>query len=174
VAEKTRCGGLMTESAWLAWIRSALRAKSLRWPPRARAIELSRRAYKGPNKLQKWEVVCRICEKWFKLKEIVVDHFPHAAGSILSVEDIGPFANNLFCEVDNLRTLCKNCHDIHTLAEKQGVSFSEAEIAKKVIESCKLKIPIQLARLSGYGYNDCSNAAKRKAAWHKIHNREKL
>lgn len=168
---KTRCGNTMTESAYLAWIRSALRSKSLRWPPRAEALKLARRAYKGPNKLQKWEFQCAICLGWHKMKEVVVDHHPVAAGSILSVEDIGPFANNLYCEVDNLRVLCKEDHDVWTLAEKQGITFEEALIAKKVIESCKLKTDVQLALLSGFGYNSCTNAAKRKAAWTEIHNK---
>lgn len=163
-ALKTRCGGTMTESAYLAWIRSALRSKSLRWPPRNAAIERARRPYKGPNKLQKWEVECAICNEWFKLKEICVDHHPKPAGSILSVEDIGAFVNNLYCEVDNLRVLCDPCHSIHTLAEKEGVSFEEAKMLKKVIEICKMPTQKLLAYLASYGYNGASvsNASKRK------------
>ena len=159
-----RCGGTMTESQYLAWIRSALRSKSLRWPPRAEALKRARRAYKGTNKLQKWEFQCSICGEWFKAKEVVVDHFPVAAGSILSVEDIGPFANNLYCEVDNLRVLCKPDHDVHTLAEKTGMSFEEAKQAKLVLEYMKMPKQKLLDFLYAEGYDsgDCSNAEKRK------------
>ena len=159
-----RCGGTMTESQYLSWIRSALRSKSLRWPPRAEAIKLARRAYKGPNKQQKWEHLCSLCNLWFKGKDIIVDHHPVAAGSILSVEDIGPFAINLSCEVDNLRVLCKECHDCHTLAEKMGVSIAEAVVEKEIIAICKKKPAEILAFVQDYGYNssDVSNPEKRR------------
>lgn len=168
--EKTRCGNTMTESAYLAWIRSALRSKSLKWPPRGEALKLSRRSYKGPNKLQKWEHECALCSHWFKGKEVVVDHFPVAAGSILSVDDIGPFANNLYCEVDNLRVLCKTCHDCHTLAEKQGITFEEAAIEKEVIAIMKQPVKTILAFCEDYGHDvsKLTNAATRKAAVQQI------
>ena len=127
-----RCSNTMTESGFLSWIRSALRSKSLRWKPRNDCIQQARRPYKGTNKLQKWEVECALCNNWYKLKEIHVDHYPKEAGSILSVADIGEFCNNLFCEVDNLRCLCEGCHSIHTLASKNNLSWEEAITEKTV------------------------------------------
>jgi hypothetical protein len=155
----------MTEAAFLAWVRSALRSKSLRWPPRNEALELARRAYKGSNKLQKWEYHCAICKEWYKAKEVCVDHYPKPAGSILSVADIGEFVNNLYCEVDNLRVLCVPCHAVHTLAEKEGITFEEAQAAKKVNEIMKQPVKKVLAFLAENGYtnpSDVSNATKRK------------
>ncbi len=165
-----RCNGTMTESAYLAWIRSALRSKSLRWKPRGTALEMARRAYNGPNKLQKWEYQCAICKEWFKAKECVVDHHPKPAGSILSIHDIGEFCNSLYCEIDNLRVLCKPDHDIHTLAEKSGITFEDARAAKKVIEITKLPTKQLLAWLAERGYNgdSVSNASKRKACVEKL------
>jgi hypothetical protein len=157
----------MTEAQYLSWIRSALRSKSLRWPPRNTALELARRPYKGPNKQQKWEYQCAICQQWRKMKEVCVDHHPKPAGSILSVEDIGAFANNLYCEVDNLRVLCKEpCHAVHTLAESMGVSFEEALLQKEVIEICKKPTKEVVAFCSDYGYDakSLSNEVKRRAA----------
>ena len=170
--KKTRCSGTMTESAYLAWIRSALRSKSLRWPPRNEALQRARRPYKGTNKLQKWEYHCDLCASWFKGKEVVVDHFPEPAGSILSVEDIGPFANNLYCEISNLRVLCKPCHDVHTYAEKNNVSFAEAYKQKQVIEITKRPTADVLAFLQEHGYSGevVSNAAKRKVLVERILN----
>lgn len=165
-APLTRCGGTMTEAQYLAWIRSALRSKSLRWPPRGEALKLARRSYKGPNKRQQWEYGCALCNHWYNAKQVVVDHHPVAAGSILSVEDIGPFANNLYCEVENLRVLCKPCHDIHTLAEKMGCTFDEASLEKDIIEICKKPVKQIVAFCEDYGYNASmlSNAVKRRAA----------
>lgn len=163
-----RCGGTMTESAYLAWIRSALRSKSLRWPPRAKALELARRPYKGDKKQQKWEYQCAICKQWFKMKDVVVDHHPIPAGSILSVDDIGPFANNLYCEVDNLRVLDKVCHDIWTLADKMQISFEEARVEKEIISLLKpANKSIMQALLDKNGYN-CKNPKQRREALEKI------
>lgn len=164
-AKKTRCGNTMTESAWLAWVRSALRSKSLRWKPRGEALRLARRPYKGSNKLQKHEYQCSMCSGWFKGKEVVVDHHPKPAGSILSIDDIGEFCNNLFCEVDNLRCLCVDCHKIHTLSEKKGISHEDAAHEKKVNDFMRLDKHEVLAFLAEKGYtgSTVSNESKRKA-----------
>lgn len=161
---KTRCNESMTESAWLAWIRSALRSKSLKWKPRGDTLEAARRPYKGANKLQKWEYQCAICKKWYKAKEVIVDHFPKAAGSILKFEDIGEFCNNLFCDSTNLRVLDKQCHDCHTLAEKNGITFEEAKLEKEIIEFCKKPTKEIVAFLisNGYTTSQMSNATKRR------------
>ena len=161
---KTRCGGTMTESAFLAWVRSALRSKSLRWPPRNEALQLARKPYKGANKLQKWEYKCAICHAFYKGKDVIVDHHPKPAGSILSISDVSMFVNNLYCEVDNLRVLCSPCHDVHTLADKLGITFEQARVEKEIIAITK-DTKKCLAYLASYGYNgvSVSNAVKRKA-----------
>lgn len=171
---KTRCCNTLTESAYLAWIRSLLRKGSLRWKPRNEALLKARRKYTGPNKQQKWEYRCAMCGEYFSAKEVVVDHFPHAAGSILSVEDIGPFAERLFCEVDNLRVLDKDCHDLHTLAEKNGSSLEEAAIQKKVIETLKDKqLTLDILKENGYSLAQTSNETKRRAALLEVFSKEK-
>lgn len=164
----TRCGGTMTEAQWLAWIRSALRSRWLRWLPRAQALEAARVPYNGPNKRRKYSYRCAICGKDdFSGSEVQVDHFPRDAGSIKSIDDIGNFCNNLFCEVDNLRVLCLEDHAIYTLSQSQGISFEEARVLKKVIEVEK-KWPKQklLDLLATHGYTTAqtSNADKRRAA----------
>jgi hypothetical protein len=93
-----------------------------------------------------------------------VDHYPHDAGSILSVEDIGPFVGRLYCEVDNLRAVCKTCHKIHTYSQSEGMTFEEARAAKQVLEITKKPVKQVLAFLMQYGYTGASvsNATKRK------------
>jgi hypothetical protein len=104
------------------------------------------------------------------VQEVVVDHYPKPAGSILSVADIGEFASNLYCETDNLRVLCSPCHDIHTLADKNGISFEEARVEKTIIDKCKLPTAKLVAWLAEYGYNgsEVSNGPKRKLLVAKI------
>jgi hypothetical protein len=167
-APLTRCGGTMTEAAYLAWIRSALRSKSLRWLPRSKALEANRTSYSGPNKAQKWVYHCEICKGKFKGTEVCVDHYPKPAGSILSVHDIGQFAENLFCEVDNLRVLCVPCHAAHTLAEKSGISMEEAILEKRVTEVMKRNNLLDYLANYGYSGASVSNATKRRALVTKI------
>lgn len=162
-APLTRCSGTMNESQYLAWIRSCLRSKSLKWKPRTDCILAARRPYKGPNKQQKYEVLCAMCKGWFKLKEIAVDHYPVEAGSIKSVEDIGPFAERLFCETDNLRCLCHECHRKWTLASSKGITIEQAALEILVNDTLKDKKKT-IALLKENEYNNCSNDEKRKAA----------
>jgi len=112
-APKTRNSGTMTESAFWSFIRSALRQKSRWWKPITECKLKARRAYKGPNKRQRFEYQCKKCKKWFAEKKINVDHIK-PAGSLNCAEDLPGFINRLFCEIDNLQVLCEPCHDIKT------------------------------------------------------------
>ena len=114
---KVRNAGTMTESAFWSFIRSALRQKSRWWKPITQCKMLARRDYKGPLKRQKFEYQCNHCKKWFPEKKINVDHI-NPAGSLNCAEDLGPFVERLFCEIDNLQVLCETCHDVKTKLEK--------------------------------------------------------
>lgn len=114
---KVRNAGTMTESAFWSFIRSALRQKSRWWKPITQCKMLARRDYKGPLKRQKFEYQCNYCKKWFPEKKINVDHII-PAGSLNCAEDLGPFVERLFCEIDNLQVLCESCHDVKTKLEK--------------------------------------------------------
>jgi 5-methylcytosine-specific restriction endonuclease McrA len=115
---KVRNAGSMTESAFWSFIRSALRQKSRWWKPISECKMKSRRAYKGPNKRQKFEYKCNACKQWFAEKLINVDHIV-GAGSLNCADDLPGFVNRLFCEQDNLQVLCKTCHDAKTKLEKK-------------------------------------------------------
>lgn len=114
---KPRNAGTMTESAFWSFIRSALRQKSRWWKPILQCKLANRRAYKGPNKRQKFEYQCAACEKWFQEKKINVDHIM-PAGSLNCSADLPGFVERLFCEQDNLQVLCETCHDKKTKTEK--------------------------------------------------------
>lgn len=114
---KPRNAGTMTESAFWSFIRSALRQKSRWWKPILQCKLAARRAYKGPNKRQKFEYQCATCKQWFQEKKINVDHI-HPAGSLNCAADLPGFVERLFCEKDNLQVLCESCHDEKTKIEK--------------------------------------------------------
>lgn len=114
---KTRNAGTMTESAFWSFIRSALRQKSRWWKPITECKMKAKRAYKGPNKRQKFEYQCNTCKNWFPDKQINVDHIV-GAGSLNCGADLPGFVDRLFCEQDNLQVLCESCHNKKTQLEK--------------------------------------------------------
>jgi 5-methylcytosine-specific restriction endonuclease McrA len=115
-APKPRNAGTMTESAFWSFIRSALRQKSRWWKPITQCKMKARRAYKGPNKRQKFEYQCKECSQWFPDKKINVDHII-PAGTLRCANDLPGFVERLFCEIDNLQVLCSGCHDKKTKSE---------------------------------------------------------
>ena len=115
---KTRNSGTMTEAAFWSFIRSALRQKSRWWKPITECKLKAKRAYKGPNKRQKFEYKCAACNNWFPEKQINVDHIK-PAGSLNCAQDLPGFVERLFCEIDNLQVLCEKCHDVKTKLEKK-------------------------------------------------------
>jgi 5-methylcytosine-specific restriction endonuclease McrA len=114
---KTRNAGTMTESAFWSFIRSSLRQKSRWWKPITQAKDAAKRKYKGPNKRQKWEYLCNVCNNYFPNTEINVDHII-PAGTLRCAADLPGFVERLFCEVDNLQVLCNVCHNKKTQDEK--------------------------------------------------------
>lgn len=101
------CG--WTKSRYFGFIRSALRRASVKYPVKYQVLQEARRPYSGKDKRTKWEYSCSICKKWFKTKDVEVDHIK-PVGSLLKYSDLDRFCRRLFCEKDNLQVLCKSCH----------------------------------------------------------------
>ena len=119
---KTRNAGTMSESAFWAFIRSALRQKSRWWNPITQCKQNAKRTYKGTNKRQKFEYQCNKCKKWFPDKQINVDHIL-PAGELNKADDLPGFVERLFVEQSGLQVLCVNCHDIKTKQEKEQLKI---------------------------------------------------
>lgn len=119
---KTRNAGTMSESAFWAFIRSALRQKSRWWKPVTQCKLNAKRPYKGTNKRQKFEYQCNKCKKWFPDKQINIDHVL-PAGELNKADDLPGFVERLFCEVEGLQCLCLNCHNEKTKQEKQQLKI---------------------------------------------------
>lgn len=113
---KTRGAGTLSESAFWAMIRSALRQKSRWWKPIIICKLKAKRVYKGPKKRQKFEFQCNACKQWFPEKMVNVDHIV-PAGQLNSAEDLAGFVERLFCEADGLQVLCEKCHSEKTEKE---------------------------------------------------------
>lgn len=119
---KTRNAGTMSESAFWAFIRSALRQKNRWWKPITQCKQNAKRPYKGGNKRQKFEYQCNKCKKWFPDKQINVDHVL-PAGELNKADDLPGFVERLFVEVEGLQTLCLDCHNEKTKQEKQQLKI---------------------------------------------------
>ena len=100
--------GTMTESMFFGMLRSCLRSKSRFWKPRLEVLKDSRRKFVGGGR-QKWEYRCCMCGGWFKNDDVEVNHKVEA-GSLRSFDDLGGFAQRLFCEKEGLEVVCKACH----------------------------------------------------------------
>lgn len=112
--ERTRANGTFTEARYWGFVRSALRKAWLRWPPRYAALNA---AESGIGKLRRWR--CAICDGDFLKKDVEVDHFPVACGSLKDYDDLPRFVKTLYCEADNLRVVCKTCHKAHTKQQRE-------------------------------------------------------
>lgn len=112
---RTRAAESFTEAQYWGFIRSGLRSKWVRYPVRYKALERARRTVKG--KRWKYEYKCFQCQKWYTIKKVEVDHII-PCGSLKCYEDLPGFVERLFCELKDVRVVCKECHKKITYGEK--------------------------------------------------------
>ena len=106
-----------TTAKFWAFLRSGLRAKWTRWPPKYAVLAAAKRKYEGPNVRQKFEYQCAHCQAYWPQKEVSVDHIV-PVGTLRTWEDIAPFCQRLFVGEDQLQVLCDTCHNKKTQEEK--------------------------------------------------------
>ena len=108
--EKPYNSGRWSSARYWGWVRSGLRKMSMRWPPLNECLKNARRPLAVKIGNQRWEYQCAMCKEWFARKQVERDHI-RPTGSLRSRRDVARFVATLFCELDNLRVLCKNCHE---------------------------------------------------------------
>lgn len=104
-----------SNSRFFTFLRSALRQAWNRYPPKYEALkraETSRKKNPATGKLAK-HYRCAKCQEEFVAKEVQVDH-KIDVGTLKSFSDLEGFAQRLFCSVDDLAVLCKDCHNTKT------------------------------------------------------------
>lgn len=131
--DKPFAAGTMTKSAFFTMIRSALRNRSRYWKPISICKQNAKRKYKGKNKRQKFEYQCNVCKKWYSDKQISVDHI-QPVGSLMEFTDLPRFVRTLFCELDNLQTICTACHNHKTASERNKPKVVEELTEESVQE----------------------------------------
>lgn len=106
-------------------IRSALKMAWMRWPGKKPVMAAACRESfpknqdgsrrKKPFKFYK----CSECLSWeFKSTEVQVDHIVPVG--VFKIKHIAEYINRLFCDLSNLRVICKKCHNVKTKAENSN------------------------------------------------------
>jgi len=106
--------------------KGALRRASLMWPEISECRRLARR---GPNSYE-----CAACHELFNSKEIAVDHRSPVVDIIEGYQGLTIFAERLFCSVENLDCLCKNCHLSKSQIEVQMRKYARAKRKEEASE----------------------------------------
>lgn len=112
--ERTRAGKTWTEARYWSFIRGLLRRGFTRYPVKHQVKKASARIKKGTKR---YEYQCAACRDWFPNSQVEVDHI-HPAGSLRCADDLPGFVTRLYCEEDNLQTLCSTCHQSKTNEER--------------------------------------------------------
>lgn len=122
-----------TQAKFFGFLRSGLREKFNRWPPKYEVIKLAastqllkdddgnRVVFKTGKKVGEFKTIkmyrCSSCSQSFRQKDVQVDHIM-PAGTLKTFEDLGAFAKNLFVGTEGLQVMCKPCHERKTRQEK--------------------------------------------------------
>jgi hypothetical protein len=130
-------------TAFFTYLRGCLRKAWSNNPIKHNLLKKKRRQIPNPNPKGKkptvWGFDCSMCNNTFPMSECQVDHI-EAAGSLNCTEDIQGFVERLlYVTEDDLRLVCKGCNSALVLSDKQGISFEEALIEKRIIAIVKSK-----------------------------------
>ncbi len=120
MVNKTRNNGTLTEAAFWAMFKNALRKLSMYWKPGEEHLKSVRRLNRNLDKpRQQYEYPCNMCKQWFSREEVDKDHID-PCGGISSFKDISRVAEKMFIEVDGgWQCLCKPCHSIRSKAQRK-------------------------------------------------------
>jgi len=165
-----------TRASFFSWLKGVIRKGWNNSPQKVKLINKLRRQIPNPNPRGKkptvWGVTCEICLNDYALKDCQVDHRSEETAQLTQVEHIQSCAEKLLLVVeDDLRIICKPCHNLHSIAQSKGVTFEQAKIEKQVIEFSKLKAAQQIKVLQEYdscGKMAATNAKARVELYRRI------
>lgn len=115
-------GGKWTDGKFNSFIKSALRSASNRWPPKwevSRAARVERGKYRCAGYGRDVHIVGAsvVDGKGKRIKNVFIDHIHPVGGPSEGGWD--GVIRRLYCEVDGLQVLCKDCHDRKTKSERK-------------------------------------------------------
>jgi len=115
--EKTRCGNRWTEARYRSFIENALRSATRKWGPigDCEKAARTRRGYYRCACCQK-EIPATVKEGRKRVNNKFVDHIEPAV-PVTGWTTWDDYIERLFCEIENLQLLCKECHDLKSKEE---------------------------------------------------------
>jgi hypothetical protein len=129
--KRTRAGGIWTEARYNSFIKSALRAASMRWPPKNqvkkdariergvyRCVGYNRESHSVPATLPP------LPGKKRRLDNALVDHIVPVVDPAGRDNTWDAIIRRMFCEPGGLQLLCKECHDKKTAEEREAARGS--------------------------------------------------
>lgn len=126
MTKKTRNGGQWTEARFHSFIKSALRAASVRWPPKhavRKAAWVERGKYRCAGYKRRSHIVPASLPappgKKKRINNVQVDHIEPVIDPVDGFLSWDETIARMFCEADGLQVLCKECHDKKTQEEKE-------------------------------------------------------
>lgn len=146
-----------TESAYFSYIRGCIRLAWSKSPVKLKLLKKAKKQIPNPNygkprntKPTVMGATCEICNNDFPMKLIEIDHRHGGTYSLRCVDDIQKFFENV-CIVteDDLRVVCKGCHEIVSYSQKMNIPFEQARIEKQFIQIKKDKNVLDKLRLYG-------------------------
>lgn len=154
--------GRSKESDMVMVVRGAIRSAWMRSPTKLSYLLSRSEPDMDPTTRRKWKVRCEKCLEYFSQSEVEVDH-KKGNHSLRTPEDfVSYFENILMVSHDDLQVLCKECHGVKTLQEKQNLpSFETAKAHKKAIAIQKGKKDAEW--LKEHGIQPGKNKETRKA-----------
>lgn len=125
---KTRNGSQWTEARFRSFIRSQLRAATMRWGPISDCLKDAR--------ISRGEYACAGCGQTVpasikvggrRTKNVHVDHIAPIIDPDVGFTTYDDLIERMFCEAPNLQVLCTECHDIKTNDEKARAKARRAK-----------------------------------------------
>lgn len=163
-----------TKAKFMSWIRSGIRGGLWNKSPiKLEFIKKNRVQIPNPNpkgkKATVWGATCALTGNVVPISEIQVDHIV-GGHSLQDISDIQSFIEAIVLVTeDDLQLVSKEAHATKTYAEKQGITFEDAALSKKVIAFKKLSVTEQTNILQSLydaaTMKSLSNAAKRAEAY---------
>lgn len=132
---KTRNSNLWTEAKFKSFIRSQLRAASMRWGPIYRVLaqaKVARGFYHCASCNEDVPLTTRIDGK--RVKNVHVDHINPIVDPAVGFVDWNTLIERMFVEDDELQVLCNDCHTKKTNEEKAIAKRRRAGVIEEELD----------------------------------------
>jgi 5-methylcytosine-specific restriction endonuclease McrA len=136
-----------TEGRKRAFITAVLRGGMRRFPPK---YETLNKAYVGTKVNEKTKRLakhyeCNMCKQHFTAKDVEVDHVNPVVDPDVGFVSWDLFIERLYCKMENLQLLCKECHKVKTkeerTARKDAKRIPTESVSLRTTDSAEAGVP---------------------------------